>query len=258
MRIPLVIAMAVGAALGAPPAMADAPKMITQAFRDDFDRLDEGRWFVSDGWTNGKHQDCTWSRRALTVRDGLLTLFHLPGGSGSGPLCGEVQTRDFMQYGTFEARIRTPRGSGRNASVFTYTGPVNGAPHDEIDIEVLTRNPAQVSLNTFVDGKPANGLVVPIDPPLDGAFHTVGFRWAPEGITWYLDGRAVHRTAPGTALPDHPQKLYMSFWSTTQLTDWMGRQDKQDRPLSYQIDWIAYTPLGAPCPFEGSVACSTP
>lgn len=36
-------------------------------FVEEFETLDEGRWYVSDGWTNGPHQNCTWSRDAVQV-----------------------------------------------------------------------------------------------------------------------------------------------------------------------------------------------
>ncbi|MFN3276393.1 MAG: family 16 glycosylhydrolase [Paracoccus hibiscisoli] len=257
MRHTLALAAALVLAGQSLTAQDIEPHPDQDGFRDDFSGgLNRDRWYVSDGWTNGDWQDCHWSGRAVQVRGGMLTLFHIPapGNSERPPLCGEVQTRAFLQYGTFEARIRTPHQSGLNASVFTYVGPVHGAPHDEIDIEILTRNPGEMTMNTYVAGEPHNGQVIPA-PPFDDDFRTVGFRWTPEGITWFLDGREVHRTEPGSPLPQHAQKLYMSFWSTTTLTDWMGPQTPQDGPLGYEIDWVAYTPLEASCLFEGSITC---
>lgn len=229
-----------------------------QGFFDDFiGGLVKGRWYVSDGWTNGDWQDCFWSASAVKVQDGILNLSHIPRPGKDGPpaFCGELQTTSFLQYGTFEARIRTPRGSGLNASVFTYTGPIHKNPHDEIDIEILSRDPATMTMNTFVAGQAQNGGDTPVTPPLDEAFHTVGFRWAPDGIIWFLDGREVHRTAPGTPIPNHPQKLFMSFWSSATFTDWMGKQTARDTPLNYEIDWVGYTPLGASCLFPASITC---
>ena len=229
-------------------------------FEDFSDGLDKDRWYVSDGWTNGDWQDCEWSGRAVQVRGGMLTLFHIPapGDSDRPPLCGEVQSNAFLHHGTFEARIRTPRQSGLNASVFTYAGPIHDAPHDEIDIEILTRDPGVMTMNTYVSGQPHNGGTVPSDTAFDDDFRTVGFRWAPDGITWFLNGEEVHRTDPDSALPTHAQKLYMSFWSTATLTEWMGHQEPQDGPLGYEIDWVAFTPLDASCLFEGSVTCEEP
>ncbi|MFC0342009.1 family 16 glycosylhydrolase [Paracoccus niistensis] len=242
------------------PLSAETPEPHPDAagfFEDFTGGLDRDRWYVSDGWTNGDWQDCHWSGGAVRVQDGTLTLFHIPVPEGGGrpAQCGEVQTRARLHHGTFEARIRTPRAPGLNASVFTYIGPVHGAPHDEIDIEILTRDPGEMTANTYVAGKPHNGGAAPATPPFDEAFHTVAFRWEPDRITWYLDGQKVHRTAPGSLLPTHPQKLYMSFWSTETLTDWLGKQVPREGPLGYEIDWVAYTPLGQACLFEESVTC---
>ena len=249
-------AEAQAASSAGPAAARPEAQPMTQGFRDDFDRLDPARWYVSDGWTNGPHQDCTWSRRAVRVQGGMLRLTHLPGGGETPhPLCGEIRTRGFLQYGLIEARIRTPRGSGKNAALFTFSKPSGKGPHDEIDIEILTRNPAEATFNTFVDGKPAQGGVAPVDPPFDEAFHTVAIDWAPERIRWFVDGRMIHETAPGIERPTHPQQLFLSFWSTTTLTDWMGRQDANAGPLDYEVDWIAWTPHGAGCLFPQSLAC---
>ena len=261
MRHSLALLTALVVALGQ-PVLAREPHPDAAGFFEDFTGggLDKDRWYVSDGWTNGDWQDCHWSGGAVQVRDGKLTLFHIPApkDSDAPPRCGEVRTHASLHHGTFEARIRTPRAPGMNAAFFTYTGPVYKNPHDEIDIEILTREPGEMTANTFVDGKMHNGTTVPAAPPFDEDFHTVAFRWEPDHIAWYLDGKEIHRTAPGSALPENLQKLYLSFWSTTTLTDWMGRQTPRDEPLGYEIDWVAFTPLGASCLFEASVTCQRP
>lgn len=258
MRHPLALLTAL-AALALPVSGGSSkPQPDTSGFFDDFTRgLDLARWYVSDGWTNGDWQDCHWSEDAVHLADGKVTLLHIPAqkGADTPPLCGEIQTRARLHYGTFEARIRTPRAPGLNAAIFTYIGPVHDAPHDEIDIEILTRDPGAMTMNTYVAGKPYNGGKTPATPPFDAEFHTVAFRWEPDSITWFLDGKEVHRTQPEAPLPTHPQKLYLSLWSTTTLTDWMGKQKPQRGPLGYGIDWVAYTPLGQACLFQGSVTC---
>ena len=253
----LLLALAGLSGPGAAPAMAQGrERVLEEGFFEPFDGpgLLRRRWMASDGWTNGPHQDCHWSRRAVELRDGMLHLMHRPREDGP-PICGEIQSRAFIRYGTIEARIRTPRASGLNASVFTYAGPVHKSPHDEIDIEILTRDPGGAFLNTYVAGTEMHGTTVPVDPPLDEGFRTVAMEWRPDGITWFLDGREVHRTPEGAPLPDNPQKIYMSFWSTTTLTDWMGAQEPREGDLSYQVDWIAYTPPGQSCLFAESITC---
>ncbi len=230
-----------------------SPALAEPAFRDDFAALSPDHWYISDGWRNGPQQNCTWTADGVTVADGILRLAFLPGDSADDHRCAEVQTRATFGYGTFEARLRTGTGSGLNAAFFTYIGPVHDAPHDEIDVEILTRDPSRVSLNTFVDGQPWNGTVVPVDPPASAAFHTYAFVWTPQDIRWFIDGRQVHRaTAP---LPVTPQKIYLSHWGSDTLTDWMGPFVTPPGPVVMEVDWVAFTPLGAPCRFAGSIAC---
>jgi endo-1,3-1,4-beta-glycanase ExoK len=223
------------------------------AFFEGFDQLSANRWLVSDGWTNGPHQNCTWSRSAVSLSDGSLNLAFKPTENSTLNLCGELQSRAVFSYGTFEARLRTPQGSGLNAAFFTYIGPTSKKPHDEIDFEVLTKDTSHVSLNTFVDGKPQNGAVVPVVPNTSTDFHTYAFEWSPDQLQWFVDGRLVHSAT--TSLPVNPQKIFLSFWGSDTLSDWMGPFVRPDQPLIMQVDWVAFTPLGSPCAFPDSILC---
>ncbi len=249
---PLILACALAATQSTAVFANDAAK----GFHESFDTLDQAIWLISDGWTNGPHQNCTWSKKAVKVDDGILQLTFQPGADASGHLCGEIQTNAVFHHGTYEARVRTPEGSGLNAAFFTYIGPVHKQPHDEIDFEVLTRDTGSVSLNTFVDGAPQNGKTVPVDPPTDAAFHDFAFVWQPDGIQWFVDGVEVHRAT--TNLPVTPQKLYLSFWGSDTFVDWMGPFETPSGPLVMQVDWTAFTPLGAACQFPESLLCKTP
>lgn len=234
-----------------PVAAADP---VGGAFFDPFDRFDRGRWYVSDGWTNGPHQACHWSSRAVGVTGGQLELSFLPAaGPGGQHLCGEVQTRAIHGHGTFEARLTAEAVSGMNSAFFTYIGPVHGKPHDEIDIEILGRDGPVVSLNRFVAGQP----ITPVELPVaNGVPVTVAFRWAPDRITWYLDGQPIHEEmAP---LPQTPQKIYFSIWATETLTGWMGPFAVPQAPVVLRVDWVGFTPLGAPCAFPDSLVCKLP
>jgi endo-1,3-1,4-beta-glycanase ExoK len=226
------------------------------SFFDGFDKLDPARWLVSDGWTNGDHQNCFWSGRAVTTGAGMVTLAFLPTDTPDRPfVCGEIQTHAVFGHGTFEARFRTDDASGINAAFFTYIGPVHEKPHDEIDFEVLTRDTSAVSLNTYVDGKPMHGKTAPLPAPADGAFHTYSFVWEPARLRWFIDGVLVHE-ATGDDLPSNPQKIYFSHWGSDTLTDWMGPFADPGRALKMDVDWVAYTAPGEGCSFDGSVLCT--
>jgi len=221
------------------------------SFLDNFDQLDRDRWFVSDGWRNGDWMNCTWSRDAVDVRDGHLLLALRQ--SEDEIICGEVQSDAVFGYGTYEISMRTGAGSGTNAAFFTYIGPVHDRSHEEIDIEILLHDPSTVTFNTWRDGLEEQGGRAPIDPSSDHIFQHYAFHWSPAGITWYVGGQAVHRADP--PLPELGQKIYASLWSSDTFVDWMGPFDLSALPLLLEIDWIAFTELGASCQFEASLLC---
>ncbi|MEZ5778659.1 MAG: family 16 glycosylhydrolase [Paracoccaceae bacterium] len=225
------------------------------SFFDDFTRLDPTRWYISDGWTNGDWQNCLWSTRAVSLSDGFLRLRFAPGVTADHDyICGEIQTRQSFGYGTYEARFRTGAGSGLNAAFFSYIGPRQQKPHDEIDIEVLLKDPAKVSFNTYVSGKPANGRTAVI-PPADKDFNSYAFIWEPDRLRWFVNGSLMHEAKGPAGLPLTPQRIFASLWGSETMTDWMGPFKAPQKPVAMEIDWIAFTKSGEPCRFDQSVLC---
>ena len=230
---------------------------IGKSFFDDLSTFDLDRWYVSDGWSNGNHQNCLWSESAVVHKgDQLGLLFFQQDSPTHAYRCGEIQTRQRFTHGTYEARIKTNEGSGLNAAFFTYIGPTHGERHDEIDIEILTANPQDVTVNTYVDGVPMHGAVVPLPQAAHEAFHIYAFTWEPGRLRWYINGQLIHDVS-GPHLPERPQKIYLSLWGSDTLTDWMGPFVKPDRPKRMDIDWIAFTALGEDCQFPDSILCAT-
>lgn len=258
-RHPLLRALVPGLALAliASVGMAQDDDL-GSSFFEDFSTFDKDRWYVSDGWSNGDHQNCLWSESAVSHKEGQLGLSFLQDESPTHAYrCGEIQTRDRFGHGTYEARIRTDKGSGLNAAFFTYIGPVHDERHDEIDFEILMANPHEVTVNTYVDGEPRHGAVAPLDPPAHEAFYVYSFVWEPGSMRWYVDGRLIHEVED-PVLPERPQKIYLSIWGSDTLADWMGPFEQPDGPKRMDIDWVAYTAPGAPCQVPESIVCKSP
>ena len=251
-----IAAILIALVLGLSAAAAETGK----SFIDRFDAYDQARWLRSHGWTNGDWMNCVWSRDAVSVRDGKLNLaFRAAEKGGLRPYaCGEIQSREAYGHGTYEIVMRTGRGAGLNAAFFTYIGPVHDKSHDEIDIEVLLRDPWRVSFNTYVDATAHNERSVKLPSAADTKFLHYVFTWAPDGVTWHVNGKELHRTKPGTPLPKAPQKIYASLWGSNTLSDWMGSFDPARVPQLMQVDWIAFTRLGEACQFPESILCDWP
>ncbi|MGF6175762.1 glycoside hydrolase family 16 protein [Ensifer sp. 4252] len=225
------------------------------SFLDNFDTLDTGHWYVSDGWNNGPHQNCTWSKEQAVVVDGILELKFEEGKAGErNYACGEVQTRKRFGYGTYEARIKAADGSGLNSAFFTYIGPADKKAHDEIDFEVLGKNPAKVQLNQYVSAKGGNEKLADVPGGANQGFNDYAFVWEKERIRYYVNGELVHEVTDPAKIPSNAQKIFFSLWGTDTLSDWMGTFNYKG-PTALQVDRIAFTAPTDKCQFAESVAC---
>jgi endo-1,3-1,4-beta-glycanase ExoK len=225
-----------------------------QAFFDDFDELDPGRWFVSDGWANGPHQSCLWHRDRVSLEEGVLRLSLTTDAQGDRALsCAEIQSNEAFGHGTFEALVRMPFASGLNANFFTHIGAPQERPHNEIDFEFIAPHGPQLQTNFFVDDK--GGHEELLDVVDDSSFRHLAVTWEPGALRWYIDGELI-REESGEPMPSEAQKIYLSLWTTDTLTEWLGAFDPSTAPLVMDVDWVAFTPLGADCQFDASILCS--
>lgn len=226
------------------------------SFVDNFERLDTSRWYVSDGWNNGPHQNCTWSRKQVGIKDGVLQLQFIQSKTGErNYACGEIQTTKRYGYGTYEARYRTATGSGLNSAFFTYIGPADKQPHDEIDFEVLGKNSGEVQVNQYIKAKGGNEKLVPVGAKADDGFNDYAFVWEPGRLRYYLNGKLVQDVTDPSKIPDSQQKIFFSLWGTDTLKDWMGKF-AYTKPTSLEVDRFAYTAPGDKCQFPESIACT--
>lgn len=225
------------------------------SFVENFDTLDPAQWYVSDGWNNGGHQNCTWSKDQVKVEGGKLTLaFEQRQLKDRAYVCGEVQTRKRYSYGTYEIRMKAASGSGLNSAFFTYIGPTDKQPHDEIDFEVLGKNEGQVQVNQYIGGKGGNEKLVPVEGGADRRFNDYAFVWEKDRLRYYLNGQLVQEVTDPSKIPQHPQKIFASLWGSDTLKNWMGAF-AYNGPNRMEVDRIAYTAPGEKCLFPESVTC---
>lgn len=252
---------------GPQPLLAqDAPK-VGASFVERFETFRQSRWVVSDGWTNGEHQNCTWSAKNLSAaeRNVELILRDAPRTEPSPAklpfTCAEIQTRETFGYGTYEVRMRAARPSvpGLVSAFFTYIGPTSEgpAPHDEIDFEFIGKDAGAVELNFFASGVGNHSKIVKLGFDATQTMADYAFEWLPDGIRWYVNGALVHEVTriEGSPFPVTPGKIIISIWSGHGLDQWLGAFQYPGKPLAARYELIAYTKPGDPCQFPESIVC---
>ena len=248
-------ATALIAALAAAGPLAAQEGANGTSFVEEFDTLDKAIWYVSDGWNNGAHQNCTWSKDQVAVTGGKLELsFDAKKLGERDYACGEVQTKKRFGYGTYEVRMKAATGTGLNSAFFSYIGPADKKAHDEIDFEVLGKNTARVQLNQYVAGKGGNEKLVDVAGGADADFNDYAFVWQKERLRYYVNGALVHEVTDPKALPDNAQKIFLSLWGTDTLSGWMGKFAFAG-PTKLEVERVAFTAEGDACQFSDSVAC---
>ncbi len=213
MALVLIGCMLPVAALAAPASVCIGGQRFNSAFDDELTHFDPrgGTWDTSYTWgrTNpGAHDDAFYVDPSLGIDpfrltpDGLnITAGLAPPAAGATlqnhPYTSGIITtrRSFSEtYGYFETKMRVPAGKGLWPAFWLL--PVSGYP-PELDVaEILGDSPGRVYSSTHP--QTGTGAQVHADVGNPAAFHTYGMAWAPNGISFYVDG-AKTGTVPNVA-----------------------------------------------------------
>ncbi|MCQ2417896.1 MAG: family 16 glycosylhydrolase [Oscillospiraceae bacterium] len=206
---------------------------------------DAGDFFASDGWTNGKPFDCFWYKQnAEIVKDHLELRVDQKWNAGDGNpdwnpsySGGEFRTNEFYGYGYYETSMQAIKNDGVVSSFFTYTGPSDNNPWDEIDIEILGKDTTKVQLNYYTNGVGNHEKMIDLGFDASEGYHTYGFDWQRDKITWYVDGKEVYSATQN--IPSTPGKIMMNAWPGKTVDDWLKAFNGQT-PLTARYQWVTY------------------
>ncbi|MBR1592590.1 MAG: glycoside hydrolase family 16 protein [Ruminococcus sp.] len=204
----------------------------------DFTKGETPLFFASDGWTNGSCFDCGWYKQNTSFADGVLSLTIDKDHSGKYNYSGaEYRTADTYGYGYYETSMQAIRNDGVVSSFFTYTGPSENNPWDEIDIEILGKDTTRVQFNYYTDSKGNHEYMYDLGFDASESYHTYGFDWQPDHITWYVDGKAVYTANDN--IPSTKGRIMMNTWPGTGVDEWLSPFDG-NTPLTARYQWVTY------------------
>lgn len=204
----------------------------------DFRKGETPVFFASDGWTNGSCFDCGWYKQNTSFDGGVLNLTIDKDHSGKYNYSGaEYRTADFYHYGYYETSMQAIKNDGVVSSFFTYTGPSDNNPWDEIDIEILGKDTTKVQFNYYTNGVGNHEYMYDLGFDASEGFHTYGFDWQPDYIAWYVDGKEVYRAT--TDIPSTPGKIMMNVWPGITVDEWL-KPFNGKTPLTARYQWVTY------------------
>lgn len=246
--------------------------------------------FESDGWSNGDVFNVVWKKHNVVYENGIMRL-GITAEKATAWLndvevefnytAGEARTQNYYHYGDYAVSMKPSANPGTASTFFTCTGPYdtkyvldengdflldeNGQrvsvenPHDEIDIEFLGQDTTHVQFNFFVDGVGGNEYMHDLGFDASEDFHTYGYRWEPDRITWFVDGNPVYMVTTDTSvkeagnvrivekIPSTPGRILTNYWcGNERATGWMGLYTGATKDQGTEYQWIATSAQGAP------------
>lgn len=229
--------------------------------------------FESDGWSNGDVFNVVWKSHNVHYENGIMRL-GITEEKASAWLndaevefnytAGEARTENYYHYGDYEVSMKPSANVGTASTFFVCTGPYDlkdGVPnaHDEIDIEFLGKDTTHVQFNFFVNGVGGNEYMYDLGFDAAEEFHTYGFRWLPDSITWFVDGEPVYKVTTDKSaeegknlrvvdvLPQTAGRMLANYWCGNERAwGWMGAYNGEEKDNGTQYQWIATSAEGAP------------
>ena len=180
----------------------EAPEFIEQELID-FRNGQSSFFEISNGYSNGDPFGCTWtSDNAVYNKEG----FHISVTKKDEKWYGGEQrtggSDGTFTYGYFGCTMKPAKAAGTASTFFTYTGPSENNPHDEIDIEFLGKDTTKVQFNYFVDDSHGNEYIYNLGFDASEEYHQYGFYWGKDEIVWYVDLVPVYKVSG--SVPTHP------------------------------------------------------
>lgn len=218
------------------PARSDTEAAVQRNWpmiaNDEFDgtALDRSKWSPYTGETTGgvgRHRE-----ENIAVRDGLLTV------TSEGKTSGGMAWANGQQYGRWEVRAKTNKGSGYGDVMLLWPDAEDWPEGGEINFMEIP-NAERTESHFIVHYGEDNSQ---IGKTVQGDFtqwHNYAVEWAPDHIAGFIDGQEIFRTTDRNVIPPRPMHLALQQDIGPYGNDWIPALDERspDR-LDFQVDWV--------------------
>jgi beta-glucanase (GH16 family) len=230
------------------PVAPSLPGKWDLIFNDDYDTNPLTRGYVLKMWGKrgiGAEID---DANNVTAADGILALTAERAGSGFSS--GQVHTGGDLRfggstpplfsfkYGYIEARMQMP-AAARVWPVFWMMPPPNPDLHDDDgEIDILDNgdgDPSHMCVGSSAHhNKFRRDRILKLKP----GFHRIGVDWQSDGITWYVDGKAVMTNKDAATIAQVPEYFILGL----QVCDgkqWGPKPGANSKlPDSLKVDYV--------------------
>jgi endo-1,3-1,4-beta-glycanase ExoK len=174
----------------------------------------------------------------------------------------ELYTKEGVQYGRYEVRMRMAAADGVISSCFLWKdeSEKDDAYWNEIDIEILGCSPKglQSALHYGTGGWSNMGHAETyhhLNKPLTTHYKTYAIEWTPDYISWKLDDSLIRKDTGEiiTKFRDVPMQLRFNIWPTLHAS-WAGAFDPSVLPKHMYINWVKYYRYTPGTPSEFTLA----
>lgn len=163
---------------------------------------------------------------------------------------GEFRSTKFYGYGRYEVSMKAIKNDGVVSSFFTYTGPSDNNPWDEIDIEILGKDTTKVQFNYFTNGVGGNEHLHDLGFDASKDFHKYAFEWYADEIVWFVDGKEVHSAY--TDIPKTKGKIMMNAWCGKGVDGWLNAFKDNNLPLTAEYESFSFKAFKGNAPSRGA------
>jgi len=243
---------------------------LVEEFDAPLDLDNDPIWTWSDG---GLYEgDVRFVKEQISFEDGKMKITAAPNPGIATQACSHAEVgtvahkplvsgefrsrRNIFRYGRYEVRMKAPEVQPGNADIdgnFIATmfifRDAKFRHWREIDIEVTGDRPNSVTTNVLrADNtewwRPS--IAASSESHVRGnaraQFHTYGFEWLPDRVTWYIDGKAVRSHYGGhPPIPDKSAKIMMNLWIFGPKANFGGKHIHNNRyPMTSEYDWFRF------------------